>query len=143
MCAISLAAQQRMDEQRRQEFEKLRAKRIAFFTKEIGLTAEEAREFWPIFNELEEKKFEINRDMRQEVRKIREAERAGKSISAAEYDRINNILIDAKEKELELEKEYIKKMQKILSPEKIFKYQRADYRFAREVLPSAPTPARN
>lgn len=143
LCVISLSAQQRTDEQRRQEFENLRAKRIDFFTKEIGLTAEEAKEFWPIFNELEEKKFDVNRDMRQEVRKIRDAERTGKNVSATEYDRINNMMIDAKEKELELEKEYIKRIQKILSPEKIFRYQRADYRFAREALPPTSTPAKN
>jgi len=143
LCAISLSAQQKTDEQRRQEFENLRAKRIDFFTKEIGLTTEEAKGFWPIFNELEEKKFEVNRDMRQEVKKIRDAERAGKSVSAAEYDRISNVMIDARDKELALEKEYLKRMQKILSPQKIFNYQRADYRFAREVLPPTPAPAKN
>ena len=145
LCAIfSLSAQNqnRTDEQRRQELEQLRAKRIDFFTKEIGLTAEEAKGFWPISNELEQKKFEVNRNVRQETRRIREAQRAGKSVSDAEYDRLINIIISAKEKELELEKEYLKKMRRILSPEKIFKFQRAEYMFAREALLPTPSPAR-
>ena len=142
LCTISLFAQRRTDEQRRQEFENLRVNRIAFFTKEIGLTAEEAKEFWPIFNELEEKKFEINRNMRQEVRKIREMERAGKSVAAAEYDRLINIIIDTREKEIQLEREALKKAQKILSSEKIFRYMRAERQFAREALSPASAPAR-
>jgi len=124
----------RTDEQRRQDFEELRTKRIAFFTKEIGLTEAEAKEFWPVFNELEEKKFELNRNMRQEIRKVRDAERAGKSVSAAEYDRLVNIIMDTREKESALEKEYLKKIQKILSPEKVFKYLQAGHRFAREAF---------
>ncbi|MDR0230743.1 MAG: hypothetical protein LBI82_01305 [Dysgonamonadaceae bacterium] len=143
LCTVfSLSAQNRRTEgQVRQDFENLRVKRIAFFSKEIGLTAEEAKEFWPIYNELEEKKFEVNRNMRQEVRKIRDLERDGKNVSAAEYDRITNIIIDAREKELELEREALKKIRKILSPEKVFKYLRAEHLFAREALSPAPSPS--
>ena len=142
LCTISLFAQRRTDEQRRQEFENLREKRTAFFAKEIGLTAEEAKEFWPIFNELEEKKFEINRNMRQEIRKIREIERAGKPVAAAEYDRLINIILDTREKEVELEREALKKVQKILSPEKIFRYMRAERQFAREAISPSSAPER-
>jgi len=146
LCTVfSLSAQNRRTEgQVRQDFENLRVKRIAFFSKEIGLTAEEAKEFWPIYNELEERKFEVNRNMRQEVRKIRDLERDGKNVSAAEYDRITNIIIDAREKELELEREALKKIRKILSPEKVFRYLRAEHLFAREALSpaSSPSPAR-
>jgi len=134
--AFALFAQdKKADEQKRLGLENFREKRVAHFTKEIGLTEEEAKEFWPVFNELEEKKFVINRNMRQEIRKVREAQKAGKNISDAEYDKLTNVITDAKEKEVELEKEYIKKMKKILSPEKVFKYQRAEYRFAREAFP--------
>jgi len=129
------AQSKKAEEQKRQGLEDFRAKRVAYFTKEIGLTEEEAKEFWLVFNELEEKKFAINRNMRQEIKKVRDALKAGKSVSDAEYDRLINVITDAKEKEVELEKEYIKKMRKILSPEKIFNYQRAEHKFARESFP--------
>ncbi len=131
--------ERRTNEQRRQHLEEFRAKRVDFFTKEIGLTEAESKEFWPVFNELEEKKFELNRNMRREIRKIRDIQNAGNSVSAAEYDRVTNIIIETREKELELEREYLKKIQKILSPEKVFKYLRAEHRFAREAF----SPARN
>ena len=129
------AQDRKADEQKRQGLENFRTKRVDYFTKEIGLTEEEAKEFWPVCNELEEKKFEINRNMRQEIKKIRDAQKDGKNVSDAEYDKIINIITDTKGKEVEIEKEYIKKLRKILSPEKVFKYQRAEYRFAREVYP--------
>ena len=135
--AFAVFAQDRnADEQKRQGLENFRAKRIAYFTKEISLTEDDAKEFWPIFNELEQKKFDINRNMRVEIRKIRDAQKAGKNVSDLEYDKLINIIIDAKEKDVDVEKEYIKKMRKILSPEKVFKYQRAEYKFAREVFPN-------
>ena len=129
------AQDKKSDEQKRQELENFRAKRITYFTQEIGLTEEESKEFWPIFNELEEKKFELNRNMRLEIRKIRNAQKAGKSVSDTEYDKLINLIVDIKEKEVGVEKEYIKKIRKILSPEKIFKYQRAEYKFAKESFP--------
>ena len=132
-----LAQDRNVDNQKRQDLENLKAKRVAYFTNEIGLTEEESKEFWPIFNELEEKKFEINRSMRQEIRKIREAQKSGKNISDAEYDKLINVILDSREKELEVEREHIKKMRKVLSPEKVFKYQRTEYRFAREAFPAS------
>ena len=132
---FALFAQNRnAEEQKRQELEQFRVKRIAYFTKEIGLTEDEAKEFWPIFNELEEKKFVINRNMRQAFRKIRETQKAGKNISDAVYDKLIDTITYTKEKEVEVEKEYLKKMRTILSSEKVFKYQRAEYRFTREAF---------
>jgi len=141
LCTVFfLSAQNKTDERKRQDLEKLREKRVAYFTEEIGLTEEEAKEFWPVCNELEEKKFEINRNVRQEIRKIRDAQRTGKSVSDAEYDRLVNIISNSKEKEVEIEKEYLKKIRKILSPEKVFKYQRVEYKFAREAFSPASSP---
>lgn len=132
---FTLSAQdKKAEEQKRQELENFRAKRVDYFTKEIGLTEKEAREFWPICNELDEKKFELNRNMRLEIKKVRDAQKAGKNVSDAEYDNLINIVISTKEKEVELDKEYIKKMRKILSAEKVSKYQRAEYKFARETF---------
>ena len=129
-----LFAQNKTDEQKRQELENFRAKRVAYITKEVSLTDEEAKGFWPICNEMEEKKFELNRNIRQGIKKIRDEEKAGKNVSDAEYDRLINLIQDSKVKEAELEKEYIKKIRKIIPAEKVLKYQRAEHKFAREAF---------
>ncbi len=47
------------DEERRAEREAIRAQRVAFITQEVGLTAEDAEKFWPLYNELEQKVMEV------------------------------------------------------------------------------------
>ena len=137
-----LFAQNKTDEQKRQGLENFRAKRVAYITKEANLTDEEAKAFWPVCNEMEEKKFELNRNIRQEIRKIREEQRAEKNISDAEYDRLINLIQDSKVKEAELEREYIKKIRRIIPAEKVFKYQRAESKFAREAFSPSGNPNR-
>ena len=40
------------------DFEKFQAEKVAFITNEVGLTAEEAEDFWPVFNEIEKQQKE-------------------------------------------------------------------------------------
>ena len=138
--ALTLSAQnKKTEEQKRQDLERFRSQRVAYFTKEIGLTEDEAKVFWPICNELEEKIFEINRSTRQGLKKIRDFQKSGKQVSDADYDQVINLILDSKEKEAAVEKEYVKKLRKVLSPEKVLRYQRAEYKFAKEAfLPSFP-----
>lgn len=50
------------DEERRAEREAIRAQKVAFITQEVGLTAEDAEKFWPLYNELEQKVREIGHE---------------------------------------------------------------------------------
>ncbi len=50
------------DEERRAERDAIRAQKVAFITQEVGLTAENAEKFWPLYNELEQKVREINHE---------------------------------------------------------------------------------
>ena len=40
-------------------FEKIKAEKISFFTSKLDLTPAEAQAFWPVYNEYEKKKFDI------------------------------------------------------------------------------------
>ena len=39
------------EEQRKKEFERIQAEKIAFITQELDLTPEEAQVFWPVYNQ--------------------------------------------------------------------------------------------
>jgi len=133
--SLTLSAQGKKSEnEKRRELEAFRKKRIEYITKEVGLTNEEAKEFWPLCDELEKKKFNLNRNMRNQFRKEREARETKKQITESEYDELINLNMETKFKELELEKEYTKKIRKILSAEKVYKYQRAERKLAREMF---------
>ena len=113
----------------KERFEKFRAQRVSFITGKVNLTEQEAKAFWPLCNELQEKKFELNKPLREK----RGASRAAKKeMSSKDYLEIMNLNADIKIKEAELEKEYLSKFAKVLSPEKIYKYQQAEEEFMKQ-----------
>ena len=101
------------------------AKRNAFITEKVGLTAEEEAIFIPLDNELMHKKFEIGSDCRRVERQLRNK----KDKSEAECQKLLKCREEVKEKRDQLDKEYSEKFKKILSAERILKYQSADREF--------------
>jgi hypothetical protein len=129
-----LMAQPNNDEKRKADFEKFKVQREAFITKAMGLTDEEAKVFWPVCNELQAKKFELNKVLRAEIRKIRQAKREGKTVSEPDYKKIIELRASVKVKEAQWEEEYAAKFIKIIPAEKVFLYQDAELRFANEMF---------
>ena len=130
---IVLFAQQDEDK-RKADFEKFRAERKAFITKEMGLTDEEAAVFWPLNDELQRKKFNLNKEVRTQMHALRQAKREGKQISEEEYRRLIESSAKAKVKEAELDEIFQKKFLGILPAEKVFKLQNAENEFARKTM---------
>jgi hypothetical protein len=103
-------------------------KRNIYLTKAMGLTAEEAAVFIPLDNELIRKKFESERICRRLERELSNK----KEKTDDECKKLLKCKEDAKEKVDKLDKEYLEKFKKILSSEKILKYQRAERDFFEE-----------
>lgn len=120
-------------ENRKENFSKMKAQRVAFITERANFTPDEAAAFWPVCNELQQKKFELNEPVREARRAIR---RSTEAVKDAEYLRFMELNAEAKMKEAQLEKEYFDKFKKILSPQKLFKYQRAEEEFMRQMFSS-------
>ena len=99
------------------------AKKNAFITAEMGLTPEEAASFIPLCNELQEKMFEAGRECRKLSKDLKHNENA----TDADYLKVNM-------RQAQLEKEYYEKFKKILSPKKLYRYKRAEGKFAREFM---------
>lgn len=97
----------------------------AFVQKEANLSKEEAAKYFPLNDELTQKKFDLHKRHREKVERIKE----NSHISEEEYQRLLADDVDLKVKEAALDKEYSIKFSKILSPEKLFKAQQAEKRF--------------
>jgi hypothetical protein len=96
--------------------ETLEQEKIGFFTRNIGLTAEEAKTFWPLYNEME-KEFH---NLHDQEKKLTE----GKKLDELSDEEINQILTERlalKQKEVDLEKKYQGKFKEILSAKKVAK----------------------
>lgn len=133
LSANSFAQDDKQNERRRERFEKFKAEREAFITQAMELTSDEAKAFWPLCDELQMKKFELNKTLRTEMRKWREARKEGKSLSEQECKKLVELSAETKLKEAQLEKEYIAKFLGVIPAEKVLKYQRAEQEFAKKM----------
>lgn len=104
------------------------AKRNAYIMAEIGLTPEEAAEFIPLCDEYRNKKMEVGKEARKYERML------GKNPTDKEYKRVLDLNIDVRIREAELEKEYNDKFLEIISAEKLYRYKKAEIRFARDFM---------
>lgn len=122
--SFSLRAQDR--KMNVEDFEK---RKQAYVKEKAALTDEEAQRYFPLNSELNQKKFELNRQYRQKLEKAR---KNNQKMSDEEYRQIIENDVELKMKEAELEKEYAAKFDKVLSPEKLFKAQQAEKTFIQQ-----------
>ncbi|WP_298651696.1 hypothetical protein [uncultured Proteiniphilum sp.] len=96
-----------------------------YVTKEAGLTQDEAGKYFPLNNELTQKKFKLHKSHRDKLQRIKD----NSNISDEEYRRMLEDDVEVKLKEAALDKEYSSKFEKVLSPEKLYKAQQAERDF--------------
>ena len=108
--------------------EEFMAKRNSYLTEKIGLTADETAVFIPLDNELLRKRYEVGRDCERYVRELRDK----KETTDEEYKKALKCSEEVKEKREQLDKEYLEKFKKVLSAEKLLKYQNANKAFMEE-----------
>lgn len=105
-----------------------RKRQKEFFTKRANLTEQEAEKFFPVYNELQQKKMQINHQSRQD------AVRQQQPLSEEECLKAIDALADAQIRIAQLEKEYLEKFKKILPASKILAIQRAEDQFNSELV---------
>lgn len=100
-----------------------------FFTNQASLTQDEANAFFPIYNELQQKKRELNREIRRIMR-----EEGGPMVSEDGSLKAIDAKADVNIKIAELEKEYLQKFKQVLPASKILKIQNAEEQFNSQIL---------
>ena len=130
LMAPTPSAAQKGDPQKHIDREAFLARRNAYITAEAGLTADEAAAFIPLENELQRRKMEVGRECRKLARK----NRSHQGLTDRERRELSDCLTETRLKEAQLEKEYIERFKKILSVEKLSKYQQAEAEFLRKFL---------
>lgn len=114
------------NQDRRMDMNSFEKRKMEHIQKEAGLSKEEADKFFPLHNELSKKKFELHRKHRDKVDNMK---REGKTMTDEEYKQILEKDVEIKMKEAELEKEYSEKLEKAVSPKKLYKAQQAEKDF--------------
>ncbi|PJJ60899.1 periplasmic heavy metal sensor [Hymenobacter chitinivorans] len=102
--------------------------KIAYLTDKISLTQDQAQRFWPLYNEFSDKRRDVARRMRQ----LRTENPDGLSDQQIK-DNLTQALA-LRQSEVNLEKEYFDKFQKVLTIRQVGKLFIAERDFTKEVL---------
>jgi len=116
---------------RNQNREKLRSQRIAFITNRLELTPEEAKAFWPVYDEYESKRQEIVKLYHQQ--KMSGHDNPDQLTDKEALEIADSQLIEA-QKLLDLRKEYHNKFKQVLPAKKILKLYDSEREFQKMLL---------
>ncbi|MER3376656.1 MAG: hypothetical protein RIM83_18595 [Allomuricauda sp.] len=108
--------------------DRIKTLKVAFITERVGLTSQEAQEFWPVYNEHEDALEGVRRRERQY--RLSSAQDLSESESAALLD---NFLALQTEKH-NAHKTFILKIRKIISPKKVLSLLKAEDDFKKRLL---------
>jgi len=115
---VSIFAQ---DHQER--YEQIEAIKVAFITKKLDLTTEEAQKFWPVYNNYQKELMELMKKRREDRQKT----------DIAPNDKINADLA-YETKMLDLKKKYKKLYSRAIPAEKILLLYQAEHEFREHLI---------
>jgi hypothetical protein len=102
--------------------QKIKAAHAAYITERLELTPQEAEQFWPVYREYAAK--------RQTIRQqFKEAKKSGQDEKT-----LLDLDLKIKQQELDLEKDYSGKLQKVITPQKLMNLRQAEGDFRRLIL---------
>ncbi len=115
------------------DIEKFNAQKMAYLVQEVGITPEESAQLFPLYNEMQAKRFNMMKVTHDKSKALRNNPNA----KDEEFLRMVDEILNRQVEEANLEKAYYQKFKRILSPQKVLKLKQADMRFAREILKNA------
>lgn len=108
------------------KWEKYRAEKVAFLTTKLDLTPNEAEKFWPVYNQLEKERGEVQRERRGLEHQVN---KASENLSDPEIIKLTREFAANMEKDCHLGTEYNEKFLKILPPQKVLTLYKAEGEF--------------
>lgn len=109
--------------------EKIKAVCIAFITDRLGLTPEEAERFWPIYREFSNKRMEL----KQQFDQARKNPNTSKPKEETERELVD-LGLRLKQQELDLEKDYSKRILDVIPAQKLMALKKAEDDFRRLLI---------
>jgi hypothetical protein len=108
------------------DFEKFKSQKIAFLSEKMNLSTKEAQEFWPVYNDFEKQRGELQLYRRQLEQKTRDEKI---NLSDQEIIKTTREIAATFRKEADLSVDFNEKFLKILPPQKVLQLYRAENQF--------------
>ena len=109
--------------------EKIENLKIAYITKQLTLTSEEAKVFWPIYDELQLKLENNRKNFKSQFNSEKtefQTDKEAETFLQADFS--------MRTKEIELQKEYAERLKKVIPVKKVAKLRQAEEGFKKEIL---------
>jgi|NOAtaT_6_FD_contig_31_2002583_length_1518_multi_7_in_0_out_0_3 hypothetical protein len=104
--------------------ERIKALRVAYITEKLGLSAEQAEKFWPVYREYADKQNAIRDEFRLAAKGI-----DPKNITHEEQQRLLELKHKIKQQELDLEKDYSTRLIRVISAQQLMNLGKAERDF--------------
>lgn len=111
--------------------EQINAEKIAFYTERMSLSPEEAKVFWPVYNDMfsrKEKIFNERKTLSEYFRSNRE------NLKEKEFEQLSDKVIELQIQEAKLSEEFHKKLKTILPAEKVMVLYQSESEFRNHLL---------
>jgi hypothetical protein len=108
---------------------KLEAARIAMITERLGLTPEQAQEFWPLYNEYAEQRRQIQNQFREQRQNMNVNE-----MSEEQRQEMIRGRMEMKQKQLNLESQYSEQLMQVISSRQLMALKKAEDDFKAMIL---------
>jgi len=122
---------QRTDKERQERRDDIQAMKVAYITKKLDLTPEEAQQFWPVYNQYQEKLRELRRKRREDRKGAKEN---FDTMTDKEVEQAVDNEIILRQKELDIQKEYHAKFKAVLPIKKVARLYNTEEQFKRVLL---------
>jgi hypothetical protein len=114
-----------------QEGEKIKSLRIATYTDVLKLTPQEAKVFWPVFEEYQKKLKDIQ--MQEKIER-NQAVKNWNLLTDTEASVLLDKMIEFEQKQVDLKKQYIDEFKKVLPVKKVLLLRKAELQFKKALL---------
>ena len=136
LMAVSLFAQPQGgrpgEEQRKKDFERLQAEKIAFITQELDLTPEEAQVFWPVYNQCWKEVLASHKASREAFAGIRGKQAEG--LTDKEMEKKLDAYIQASTRSNQVLADWYPKFKQVLPIRKVAKLYQAEEAFQQRMI---------
>lgn len=112
--------------------ERIDAIKVSYITKKLELTSSEAEKFWPVYNDYQDKRDALRKEVLDAKKKIKNT--APDKLTDADYEAYLQAETTFQEKDAQLLKEYTSRLRKILPKRKIALLFLAEEEFKKELL---------
>lgn len=116
--------------------EKLNNYKIGFFTKKLNLTSEEAEKFWPVYNDYQGQKNQVQMEKMKINRNFNQNE---STLSNKQLEEMGDKFVDLLVQESTLAVAFHKKLKEVLPPVKVILYYQAENQYKIQLLKELQT----